>query len=228
MLLPFLIILTFLRLKKFRWIFENYVKHTLANLDLHLIIQADLTLLDFALLHFSNAAFFQHKSKACGKPMWSESISAFCCCLVAQLCLTLCDPMDCSMPGFPVLQHLLELAQTHVHWVSDVIQPSHPLLSLFPPTFNLSQHQSLFVNFHIRRCETPGCVWNYWSFSLSVNPSNEYSGLNPLGLTGLVSLQLKGLSRVFPNTTVQKQQFFSTQPSLCSNSHIRTWLLEAP
>ena len=58
MLLPFLIILTFLRLKKFRWIFENYVKHTLANLDLHLKIQADLTLLDFALLHFSNGAFF--------------------------------------------------------------------------------------------------------------------------------------------------------------------------
>ena len=162
---------------------------------------------------------FQHKSKACGKPMWSESISAFCCCLVAQLCLTLCDPMDCSMPGFPVLQHLLELAQTHVHWVSDVIQPSHPLLSPFPPTFNLSQHQSLFVNFHIRRS-------NYWSFSLSVNPSNEYSGLNPLGLTGLVSLQSKGLSRVFPNTTVQKQQFFSTQPSLCSNSYTCTWLLE--
>ena len=111
---------------------------------------------------------------------------------IAQLCLTLCDPMDCSMPGFPVLQHLLELAQTHVHWVSDVIQPSHPLLSLFPPTFNLSQHQSLFVNFHIRRCETPGCVWNYWSFSLSVNPSNEYSGLISFRMDWLDLLAVQG------------------------------------
>ena len=63
---------------------------------------------------------------------------------VAQSCLTLCDPMDCSMPGFPAHHQLLELAQTHVHWVSDAIQPSHPLSSPSPPTFNLSQHQSLF------------------------------------------------------------------------------------
>ena len=63
---------------------------------------------------------------------------------VAQLCPTLCDPMDCSMPGFPVHHQLRELAQTHVHQVSDAIQPSHPLLSLFPPTFSHSQHQGLF------------------------------------------------------------------------------------
>ena len=65
---------------------------------------------------------------------------------VAQSCLTLClrDPMDCSMPGFPVHHQLLELAQTHAHQVSDAIQPSHPLSSISPPTFNLSQHQGLF------------------------------------------------------------------------------------
>ena len=63
---------------------------------------------------------------------------------VTQLCLTLCDPMNCSMPGFPVLHHPPELAQTHVHWISDAIQPSHPLLSPSPPAFNLSQHQDLF------------------------------------------------------------------------------------
>ena len=63
---------------------------------------------------------------------------------VAQLCLTLCDPMDCSTPGFPVHHQLLELAQTHVHEVGDAIQPSHPVLSPFPPAFNLSQHQGLF------------------------------------------------------------------------------------
>ena len=66
------------------------------------------------------------------------------CCSVAQSCLTLCDPMDCSTPGFPVLHHLLELAQTHVCWVSDAIQPSCPLSSLSPPVFSLSQHQGLF------------------------------------------------------------------------------------
>ena len=63
---------------------------------------------------------------------------------VAQLCLTLCNPMDCSMPGFPVHHQLPEPTQTHVHWVSDTIQPSHPLLSPSPPAFNLSQHQGLF------------------------------------------------------------------------------------
>ena len=63
---------------------------------------------------------------------------------VAQSCLTLCDPMDCSMPGFPVHHQQLEPIQTHIHRVSDAIQPSHPLSSPFPPAFNLSQHQGSF------------------------------------------------------------------------------------
>ena len=63
---------------------------------------------------------------------------------VAQSCPALCDPMDCSTPGFPVHHQLLELAQTHVHWVGDAIQPYHPLSSPSPPAFNLSQHQGLF------------------------------------------------------------------------------------
>ena len=63
---------------------------------------------------------------------------------VTQSCLTLCDPMDCSMPGLPVHHQLLEFTQTHVHCVGDAIQPSHPLLSPSPPAFNLSQHQGLF------------------------------------------------------------------------------------
>ena len=66
------------------------------------------------------------------------------CCSVAQLCPTLCDLMDCSMPSFPALHQLPELAQTHVHWVSGTIQPSHPLLSPSPSAFSLSQHQGLF------------------------------------------------------------------------------------
>ena len=66
------------------------------------------------------------------------------CCSVVQSCLIPCDPMDCSMPGFPVLYHLLKLAQTHVHWVNDAIQSSLPLLSPSPPAFYLSQNQDLF------------------------------------------------------------------------------------
>ena len=63
---------------------------------------------------------------------------------VAQSCLTLCDPMDCSMPGLPVHHQLPEFTQTHVHLVGDAIQPSHPLSATSSPTFNLSQHQGLF------------------------------------------------------------------------------------
>ena len=67
-----------------------------------------------------------------------------CCCSVPQSYLTLCDPMDCSTQGYSVLHHLPELAQIHVHWVSDAIQPSHPLSSPSPPAFNPSHHWSLF------------------------------------------------------------------------------------
>ena len=66
------------------------------------------------------------------------------CCSIIKSCPTLCDPMDCSTPGFPVLHHLLEFSQTHVHWVSDTIQPSHPLSPLSSPTLSISQHQGLF------------------------------------------------------------------------------------
>ena len=82
--------------------------------------------------------------------------------------LTLCDPMDCSMPGLLVLHHLLELAQTPVHWVSDAIQPSCPLSSPSPPAFNLSSIR-VFYN------ESAVCItWpKYWSFSFSVSLSND-------------------------------------------------------
>ena len=67
-----------------------------------------------------------------------------CCCSVAKSCLTLCNPMDCSTPGFPVHHQLLELTQTHIHPIGDAIQPSHPLSSPSPPAFTLSQHWGLF------------------------------------------------------------------------------------
>ena len=81
-------------------------------------------------------------------------------------------PMDWSMPGFPVNHQLLELAQTHVHWVSDAIQSSHPLSSPSPPAFNLSQHQGLFS-------ESVLCIrWpKHCNFSFTINPSNDYSEL---------------------------------------------------
>ena len=67
-----------------------------------------------------------------------------CCCSVTKSCLTLCDPVDHSIPDFPVLHYFPELTQAHVHWVGDAIQPSHPLSSPSPPALNISQHQALF------------------------------------------------------------------------------------
>ena len=90
---------------------------------------------------------------------------------VDHSCPTLCHPMDCSMPGFPVHYHLLELAQTHVQRVGDAIRLSHPLSFLSPPVLNLSQHQGLF------QWVLPIRWPRYWSFSFSISPSNEYSGL---------------------------------------------------
>ena len=76
--------------------------------------------------------------------VYHRNTCMLCCCSVTQSCLTLCNPMDCSMPVFPVLQCLQELAQTQVYRVGDAIQPSHPLSSPSPPAPNISQHQSLF------------------------------------------------------------------------------------
>ena len=115
---------------------------------------------------------------------------------VAQSCSTLCDPMDCSTLGFPVLHHLLEFAKTHVQWVGDAIQISHPLsscLESFPASGSFLRSQ-LFAS-----------GGQSASASASVLPMN-IQGWFPLGLTGLISLQSKGLSRVFSNTTVQSSK----------------------
>ena len=130
---------------------------------------------------------------------------------------TSCHPMDCSTPGFPVYHQLLQLAQTHVHRVGDAIHPSHPLSSPSPPAFNLSQHQ-VFSNESALRMRWP----KYWSLSFSISPSNEHPGLISFRMDCWISLQSKGLSRVFSNTTAQKHQFFCAQLSSQSNSHIHT------
>ena len=118
---------------------------------------------------------------------------------------------------------LLELTQTHVHRVGDAIQPSHPLLSPPPPARNPSQHQGLFQWVNSSHEVAKVLV----SASTSVLPMNTQDW-SPLGWTGWISLQSKGLSRVFSNTTVQKHQFFHAQLSSQSNSLIHTWLLEKP
>ena len=141
-----------------------------------------------------------------------EGINKICVCIqfssVAQPCLTLYDPMNCSMPGHPVHHQLLESTQTHVHWVGDAIHPSHRLSSPSSPAFNPASgsfQMSQFFASGGQSIEVPA--------SASVLPMNIQDWF-PLGWTDWISLQSKGLSRVFSNTTVQKYQFFSAQLSL--------------
>ena len=132
-----------------------------------------------------------------------------------QLCSTLFHPMDCSMPGFPVHHQLPELTQTHVYWVSDAIQPCHPLSSP-PPPLQPFPASGFFPRsqFFISGGQSIGA-------SASVLPMNSQDWF-PLGWTGWIVLLSKGLSRVFSKTTIQKHQFFDTQLPLWSNSHIHT------
>ena len=134
-----------------------------------------------------------------------------------RLCGT---PMNRSTPGLPVYHQLLESTQTHVHWAGDAVQPSHSLPYPSAPALNPSQHQDLFL-----------FTWGGQSIGVSASASvllMNTQDWSPLEWTGWISLQSKGLSRVFSNTTVQKHQFFSAQLSSLSNSHIHTWLLEKP
>ena len=132
-------------------------------------------------------------------------------------------PMDCSTPGYWVLLHLPELAHSHVHWVVDAIQWSSSLVPFSSSIKNFPTSGS----FPMRWPFTSGDQSMGSEASVSVLPVN-IQGWFPLGLTGLISLQSKGLSRVFSNITIQKHQFFHAQPSLWFNSHIRTRLLEKP
>jgi len=137
---------------------------------------------------------------------------------VAQLYLTL-QPHGLQHARLPCWSPAPEACSDSVHRVSDAIQPSHPLSSPSPPAFNLSQRQGLFQ-------------WVRSSHQVakalaSLLPMN-IQGWSPLGLTGLISFQSKGLSRVFSSTTVKKHQLFGTQHSLWATSHIHTWLLEKP
>ena len=140
------------------------------------------------------------------------------CCSVAKLWPTLCDPMNCSTPDFPVLHCLLQFAQTHVHWINDAMQPiSSSVISFFScpqssPASGFFPMSSLFS-----------------TGDQSIRASTSVLSMNiqawfPFRLMNLISLLPQGLLSVLSSTTVQKHQFFSAQPSLWSNSHICTWL----
>ena len=128
--------------------------------------------------------------------------------------------MNRSTPGFPVHHQLPEFTQTHVHWVSDAIQPSHPLLSPSPPAPQSLQASGSFPM-------NQPFAWGGQSTGVSALASflpKKSQGWSS-EWTGWISLQSKGLSRVFSNTTIQKHQFFSAQPSSQSNSHIHKKIL---
>ena len=140
------------------------------------------------------------------------------------LCPTLWEPMDCSTPGFPVPHHHLKLAQI-----------SCPLSRWCHPTFSSSvvPLPSCLKSFPSSGFFLMSRLFESGGQSIGASASTSILPMNiqywfPLGLTALISLQSKGLSRVFYNTTVQKHELFGAQPSLWSNSHIHTWLPEKP
>ena len=149
----------------------------------------------------------------------------YCCCSVTKSCLTLCNPVNCSLWGFPVLHvscSLLILIS-----IESVSQVSHPTISSSVISFSCFQSFPASGSFPMSWCFTSSgqSIGDSTSASASVLPVDIRDWL-PLELTGLISLQV--LSRVFSSTAIQKHQFFSAQPSLWSSSHICTWLLEKP
>ena len=136
---------------------------------------------------------------------------------VAMLCPSLCDPVDSSMPGLPVLHHLWSLLK--LMSIESMMPSNH--LNFFTPIFSCPQSFPASGSFPMRQLFASR--WpKYWSFSFSISPSNEYSGLISFRIDWFDLLFVQRFSRVFSSTTIQKNQFFSSQPSLWSNSHIHT------
>ena len=140
-----------------------------------------------------------------------EVIHKISCCSVTMSCTTLCHPMDCSTQSFPVLHHLLEFAQTYIHWVSHAIQPSHFLSPLSPLALNLSQHERLFQWVGQR----------IWSFSFSNSPSNEYSGLISFSIDWFDLLTVQ-------ETLKSLLQHYSSKESVLGHSAFLTVQLSHP
>ena len=151
-----------------------------------------------------------------------KRVTVPCCyCSVTKLCPTICNPIYCSTPSSPVLHYLPEFAQTHVHWVSDAIQPSYPLLPPSSLPFNFSQHQGLF-----QWVGSSHQVAKVLSFSLSISPSNEYSGLISFRIDwfDLLAVQraLKSLLQHHSSkaSILQFSAFFMVQ---LSHPYVNTW-----
>ena len=149
----------------------------------------------------------------------SLMVTCHCWCSVAQPCPTLCDPMDCSMPGFPDFHHLLKLFQTQVHWIGNAIQPFYTLLSP-SPAFSLSRHHSLFCVGSLREVAKVLELqfqqkFFQWIFRLI---SFRTDWLDLLAIQGT----LKSLFQY------HSSKASILQPFLLSSSHIHTWLLEKP
>ena len=140
---------------------------------------------------------------------------------VAQSCLILCDPMDCSTPGLLSITNSWSLLK--LMCIASVMPSNPPILCrpllLLPP---IPPSIRVFSNESALRIKWP----KYWSFSFSISPSNEYSGLISFRMDWFDLCAVQGTLKSLLNTTVQKHQFFGTQPSLWSNSHIHTRLLE--
>ena len=146
-----------------------------------------------------------------------------CCCSVAQLCPTLCDPMACSMPGLPGPHQLLEFAKVHAHCTSGAIQPSHPLKPSSPSALSLSQLRN-FSNESSVRIKWP----KSWNFSFSINPSSEYSGLISLKIDWFGLLAVQGTFRNLLQHHNLKASILWCSAFLWSSSHNNTWLLGRP
>ena len=158
---------------------------------------------------------------------------------VTQSCPSLCNPMDCSMPGFPIHHQLLELTQTHVYWVGDSIQPSHPLSSLFPPTFNLAQHQGLFqwvssyqvakvLEFQLQHQSFQWVFRNDFLWidlfdllamqgTLKSSPAPQFKRINALVLSFVYSQTLTSIHDHWKNHSFDWQTFVSKVMSLLFN-----------
>ena len=138
---------------------------------------------------------------------------------VAQSCPTLCDPKDCSMPGLPVHHQLPEFTKTHVRWVGDATQPSHPPSSPSPPAFSLSQHQGLF--------QWVSVLWirwsKYWSFSFSISPSNEHPGLISFRMDWLDLLAVQGTLKSLLQHHSSKASILEFSFLEKSVNHFKTW-----
>ena len=156
-------------------------------------------------------------------PQTFYDFDMICCCSVAKLCPTLCNTMDCSMPGFPVLHYVLEFAQTHVHWIADAIQPSNPLLPPFPPVLNLSQHRGLFQRVS---------PWHQMARILELQLQHQ----SFQWIFRLISFRMDWLDLLAVQGTLKSLlQHHSSKASILRHSaffvvqlHSHTWLLEKP